>query len=212
MLVNRTFLQRRATGARRQGGMVMLVSLIVLVVMAMAGIGLMRSMDTSTTIAGNMAFKQAATQAADTGLETAIAWLEQNNASSNLNNPIPGNGYSANSGPNTDYPLGEAFWAKVEPAGVCNLNRFGQGCITTPPEANANGNKVSYSIQRLCKDTGAVGAGCAAVAGTVSASGGSEGAQDDQLSVNNASAYYRITVRVQGPRNTVSYVQSIVSL
>jgi len=212
MLSNRTFLRRHASLPRRQDGVVMLVALIVLVVMTMAGLAMMRSMDTSTMIAGNMAFKQAATHSADTGVESAIAWLEQNNAVNNLDAAIKSAGYSASSGSNADYPLDEVFWKKLEAAGVCHLNKYGQGCVTNP-EANASGNKISYMIQRLCQTTGdRNGARCAAVAGTVSSSGQNEGAGEERLEGGFALVYYRVTVRVEGPRNSVSYVQSIVYL
>lgn len=212
MLNHRISVRQRTPLARRQGGVVMLVALIVLVVMTLAGIALMRSMDTSTMIAGNMAFKQAATHAADTGVESAIAWLEENNAINNLDVTIKDRGYSASSGSNADYPLGEVFWKKLEAAGVCHLNQFGQGCIPEP-EANANGNKISFMIQRLCQTPGdRNGARCAAVAGTVSGGGNDEGAGGQNLEGGFALVYYRVTVRVEGPRNSVSYVQSIVYL
>ncbi|HEX2011423.1 MAG TPA: PilX N-terminal domain-containing pilus assembly protein, partial [Roseateles sp.] len=61
----------------RQRGVVLLLSLIVLAAMSLAAIGLMRSVLISNRVAGNLAFQQSATQSADVGLETAIAWLEQ---------------------------------------------------------------------------------------------------------------------------------------
>lgn len=190
----------------------MIVALVILVVMTLAGIALMRSMDTSTAIAGNMAFKQAATNAADTGIESAIAWLENSNAANALTATNAAAGYSASTSSNANYPLGAKFWDTLLPSGVCHLNQFGQGCIAAP-EANANGNKLSYMIQRLCPVTGSAnGAGCAVVAGSVVSSGNNEGAGEEQLSSTFSVVYYRITVRVLGPRNSVSYVQSIVSL
>jgi len=211
MLANRTFLLQRTPVARNQRGVVMVVALIVLVVMTLGGIALMRSMDTSGMIAGNMAFKQAATQSADTGIESAIAWIEQSNGANTLGVSNSAAGYSASTGTNANYPLGSGFWAAALPAGVCNLNKFGQGC-TAAPEANANGNQVSYMIQRLCPATGAIDSRCSAVAGTVSAGGQNEGAGEETLSSSSSLAYYRITVRVVGPRNSISYVQSIVYL
>lgn len=212
MLAYRYSTLQRVSAARRQGGVVMLVALIVLVVMTLAGIALMRSMDTSTMIAGNMAFKQAATQAADVGIESAIAYLEQQNTNNGLYETVKNAGYSSQTLDNKAYlDSGKAFWAAVEGAGVCHLNKFGQGCIPAP-EANANGNLVSYSIQRLCLNNKQPDKHCAAVSGTVTAEGNSEGAQEDVYGATTMTVYYRITVRVVGPRNSVSYVQSIVAL
>lgn len=198
---------------RRQNGVVMLVALIVLVVMTMAGIALMRSMDTTNLIAGNMAFKQAATQTADAGVEAAIGWLEANNASGFLDNHAATVGYTAASANNAAYPLGEAFWTLMKPSGVCYLPVAGGVCSASPGVANTSGNTIGFMIQRLCASAGnRNGAGCSIVAGTTVTSGSNEGAGEDQLTGISTSVYYRITVRVVGPRNAVSYVQSIVSM
>ena len=60
---------------RQQRGMVLLIALIVLVAMTLAAIGMMRSVDTTTVIAGNVAFKQTTLQSADQGISTAYSAL-----------------------------------------------------------------------------------------------------------------------------------------
>lgn len=50
---------------RAQQGVVLFVALIILVAMTLAGIALMRSVDTNVLIAGNLAFRQGATMAGD---------------------------------------------------------------------------------------------------------------------------------------------------
>jgi type IV pilus assembly protein PilX len=214
MLANRTLSGRRSASGGRQRGVVMLMALIVLVVMTLAGIALMRSMDTSNLIAGNMAFKQAATQASDIGVESAITWLQTANAAGGLDNDIAAQGYLSKSLNNADktYALPD-LWKNLEQSGVCHLTAGGGGCINAP-ETNANGNQVSYAVQRLCAipNKAANTAGCAVVAGAVVSSGNNEGAGEETLSGGFLTVYYRIIVRVLGPRNAVSYVQTIVSL
>lgn len=196
----------------RQRGVVMMVALVVLVVMTLAGIALMRSMDTTNLIAGNMAFKQSATHSADSGVEAAIAWLETNNAGGFLDNNSPQVGYSASTPNNAGLNLGEAFWNGLVASGVCNLPMAG-GVCSANPVANASGNQVSFMIQRLCAAAGNRNtAACSIVTGAVVSSGNNEGAGEEQLTANSSGVYYRITVRVVGPRNAVSYVQAIVSL
>ena len=196
----------------RQGGVVMMVALVVLVVMTLAGIGLMRSMDTTNLIAGNMAFKQAATQSTDSGVEAAIGWLEANNTGAFLDSSIPVVGYAASSPNNAALPLGEAFWTNLSAAGVCNLPMVG-GVCSAAPATNDAGNQVSFMIQRLCAATGnRNGAACSIVTGSLVSTGNNEGAGEEGLSANATAVYYRITVRVRGPRNTVSYVQAIVAM
>ena len=56
-------------------GVVLFIALIALVVMSLAAVALIRSVDTNTLIAGNLGFKQSATVSADSGVETAITWL-----------------------------------------------------------------------------------------------------------------------------------------
>jgi Tfp pilus assembly protein PilX len=51
---------------------VLFIALIVLVAMTLAGIAIMRSVDTATLIAGNLAFKQGTVQSSDNGVEQAF--------------------------------------------------------------------------------------------------------------------------------------------
>ena len=60
---------------RRQKGIVLLVALTVLVAMSLAGVALIRSVDNTVVIAGNLAFKQSSLQVADRGSLEAITWL-----------------------------------------------------------------------------------------------------------------------------------------
>lgn len=189
----------------RQKGVVLMVALIVLVAMTLAGIALMRSVDTTTIIAGNLAFQQAATNSGDIGTEAAVTWLEVNN------NPalwvdIIAQGYSARRQDPVANQSWDAFWNAVLKAQSVTL---AQNATT--------GNTVSYAIQRLCNgpnDPAApppLGPDCSVPQTAGIAAGGSKGAGVVALLYNSA-IYYRVTTRIAGPRNTVSYVQTIVSL
>jgi type IV pilus assembly protein PilX len=68
-------LYRECGRAMMQRGVVLFFTLIALVVMSLAAVALIRSVDTSNIIAGNLAFKQAGTSSGDAGIEAAIAWL-----------------------------------------------------------------------------------------------------------------------------------------
>ena len=57
---------------RRQSGVVLVISLIVLVALTLAGLALVRSTDTGNVISGNFAFRMAALQSVDTGVEAAF--------------------------------------------------------------------------------------------------------------------------------------------
>jgi Tfp pilus assembly protein PilX len=200
---------RQRCGAARpvqQRGVVLLLALIVLVAMTLAGLGLMRSVFTSNRVAGNLAFQQAATQSADIGVETAIAWLENNNTGTRLYSSIDAGsgepvGYSAVRQDPAAGQSWEQFW-ELLPA-----NR-----INTLP-ADGAGNTVAYVIQRLCTAAGdpATGIGCELSPRTTGSEGNSRSAGAIALQAPSQ-IYYRITSRVTGPRNTVSFVQVVVSL
>lgn len=193
----------------KQRGVVLIIALIVLVAMTLAGIALMRSVDTSNLIAGNLAFQQAATHSGDTGIETAISWLETANLDGvTLSNDDTTNGYAANGSDAAQSPIAgqswDDYWVKTLTARKVDLNGG---------NADVAGNQVSYVIDRMCNFSGAKtgGASCAASPVVTAATGNAEEAGEIQLNAPSV-VYYRITVRIAGPRNTVSYVQAMVSI
>lgn len=64
--------RHRMTARRSQHGVVLLIALIILVAMTLAGIGMMRSVDMGSVIAGNLAFRKSALNASDTGTSAAF--------------------------------------------------------------------------------------------------------------------------------------------
>lgn len=191
---------------KNQDGIILIIALIMMVAMTLGGLALMRSVHTTTIIAGNLAFQQAATNSADRGIETAVTWLETTKAANStaLNSDILASGYTA-SKPTTDDPSSNQDWTELwtsvwAPRGVATVGDDGAG------------NNIQYVIQRMCNQTGASStANCATSPIVVSSTGGSKGAGSPTISIN-AQVYYRITVRVTGPRNTTSFVQAIVAL
>jgi Tfp pilus assembly protein PilX len=192
----------------RQRGVVLMIALIVLVAMTLAGIALMRSVNTTALISGNLAFQQAATSSGDTGTEAAIVWLKANNNSGYLWNSYPAQGYVAARQDPAAGQSWDAFWtAVINPSG-------GPSLVTSLGQDPNTGNTVSYVIQRLCNGTGdptSPGIDCAAPQSVALATSSSKGAGAVAL-LYNSSIYYRITTRIDGPRNTVSYVQVVVTL
>src|SRR5271154_6277784 len=89
-MTQRGTLRNRRVGARRERGVVLLIALIVLVAMTLAGIGMMRTIDSGTIVAGNLGFREAAVATADTGVERARAWLVANINSLNSDNTAMG--------------------------------------------------------------------------------------------------------------------------
>jgi Tfp pilus assembly protein PilX len=195
---------------RQQRGVVLFIALIVLVVMTLAGIALVRSVDTSNVIAGNLAFRQSATHSGDAGIEAAITWLAASNTGTTLHNGVPAKGYVAfrqdpGIDPNTSQTESwDRFWtnslATANPNSIMTL------------ATDASGNTVSYIIHRLCAangDPNATATACVTNLSQSTAQGSSRGAGVIALQ-GSTQVYYRITARIAGPKNTVSYVQSII--
>ena len=172
---------------RRQQGVVMFVALIVLVIMTLAGLAMLRQLGTGVSIAGNVAFKQNATQVADVGTESAYAWIMAHGLALDSDG-LAGTGYFSSWG------------ASVDPSAFDWPNA---PVITDA----ATGNTVRYVIHRLCElpNTNAKNARCSAQAGTSQDKGGGGGALSDPQ------PYFRITTQVMGPRNTLSYIQVVMN-
>jgi len=200
----------RAVAARAQQGVVLFISLIILVAMTLAGIALMRSVDTGTIIAGNLAFRQNTTYVGDLGVESARAWLTNPaTTSATLWADSTGNGYYATWGATTDL-LGN----DTDPA--TTAYNWGTGTTSVAVAGTPTGYTVRYVIHRLCATVGdpALGtATCVKAAGTAaSGSAGTQGAASYGTYAlgSPVAAVYRVTVQTTGPRNSRSYIQSVV--
>ena len=185
-----------AAPAARQRGVVMFVALAVLILMTLAGLAMLRQMGGAVSIAGNLAFKQNATAVGDVGTETARAVVM-----------APGF-LRANTQPAAGY---YSSWNRddVDPASY-----FTAPAMTAPaPTFDAgNGNIVSYVIHRLC-DTPNLDANDPAQrcsrsgdSSTTNKGVGGEASKDSSFL-----PYFRITTRIAGPRNTVSYIQVVMN-
>jgi type IV pilus assembly protein PilX len=190
----------------RQRGAVLLIALIMLVAMTLGGIALIRSVYTSNLVAGNLSFQQAAVLASDRGVEAAVKWLENTKTvnAANLYDDNTGAGYFASriGGNPASGQSWDEFWNDVlRPVGVRAV------------APDATGNTIEYVIHRLCdnKTSPTGGNPCSLSPSSVGARGNDKGAGVVGLQYNNQ-VYYRITVRVAGPRNTVSFTQAVVAL
>jgi Tfp pilus assembly protein PilX len=222
-MLTKSHRRQRPSAHSQQRGIVLIIALIVLVAMMLAGVAMVRSVDTTTIIAGNLAFRQSATNSADAAAETAITWLETRYVVDAVGrrtaviNPVTNqpwterddvaNGYYAAGNLPQYLPAAneswDAFWTKAG----------GLAVQATAPTPDAIGNQNSYVIHRLCQNVGdpTSGANCASSPVLISYAGNEQEAGKDQIA-SSLGVYYRITVRSQGPRGTVSYIQAIVAL
>ncbi|HQZ45300.1 MAG TPA: hypothetical protein PK042_04245 [Usitatibacteraceae bacterium] len=207
-MLNKTrFARHRACGRpvrRAEEGIVLFIALIVLVAMTLAGVSLMRAVDTGLVVAGNMAFKQSAIMVADRGTAEAVKWLQDNSAGTTLLTTNPGQGYFSSR------PVIEPNWFEAA--------SWGESTAVNGGAPDASGNVVRYVIHRMCTqpDT-AYNASNAGVANecalffdlSAGAAGGSMAVGAPQF-IGTPQLYYRVTTRVEGPRETVSVIQTSV--
>ena len=78
---------RRPGIARRQRGVVLFIALIAMVVLSLAGVALIRSVDTAGSVAGNIAFREASTTAVNLAVEQAVNWVFVAPFNVEVNNP-----------------------------------------------------------------------------------------------------------------------------
>jgi Tfp pilus assembly protein PilX len=174
---------------KTQQGASLVIVIILLIILMISAVALVRSTDTMGAVAGNAAFKQAATEAADTGIYNAATWL---GSLTNVDSDQVGVYYATRRGVD-GYGLPAVDWSSVPPATVSNF-------------------RVQYLVERLCD--GPLPIAPASIAAQCMTN---QTAQDGSRKVGSPSytgataVYYRVTVRVQGPRNSESYVQSMLS-
>lgn len=200
-----------------QKGVVLFIALIVLVAMTIAGIALVRSVDTTNLVAGNLAFKQGATLAADGGTEAAINWLTPLNGTLTLYTSDAAHGYYATSQETLD-PTNSRASAAVPAVDWDGNNCSGMEfsvCVKAAPSITMGDNTVSYIINRLCQaeeDPNSTDNTCATYqsANSTSPKRGELKYGDDKRFEPLPGPYYRIVARVKGPRNTISFVETII--
>lgn len=239
MKPSHSFVRARPHGAPgRQQGVVLIVALVMLITVTFAGLALFRQVGLGAVIVGNLAFKAGATSAADRGIEGARTWLTtptlasinvlQGQAASGLVGYFPASCYTAT----TDWGTAGVN-SSCTRAGAPTFDPLTYTWSDTTstkaagPDTDATtftdsaGNTVRYVVHRLCSMDGSInevrefGAGVQAIQSCVLATSGRLCLDPGLKYAENCFSqsiqpYYRVTSRVQGPRNTLSYVEVVL--
>jgi Tfp pilus assembly protein PilX len=194
-------------GRRRQRGTMLIIALIVLVAMTLVGIATMRSVDTATLVAGNIAFKQSTVGAADQGLQAAYTWLTTNAVGNTLLTDNTGAGYLSS------VPGVEPDWTQSSSwSNAFSLNNGNQ---------DAAGNVVSYLIHRMCPVPncspnqtcrGLPTNTCGQTPDQQTFTGEGSDQSKAQFFAKAPAIHYRLTARAVGPRNSTTVVQTMVRI
>jgi type IV pilus assembly protein PilX len=111
MLAHR-FPNKRFVHPANERGVVLMISLIILVALTIAGIALIRSVDTTNIISGNLAFQQAAVHAAEAGTEEAVrTFLETSTPPIALQNDDLAKGYVASTPASGNPASWDTYWS-----------------------------------------------------------------------------------------------------
>lgn len=197
-----------ACGRRSEQGITLVMTLIVMVALLLASVAMVRSVDTTTLIAGNMVFKKGTLSVGDCGLENAYRWLRNARAASSTTL-------------NTDGSGSTAFYRSSRPT-LDTLDQMStwSGTFYTVPSTTAtdcpvtDGYSVSYIIHRMCTTANAAydanGQVCGLYTPSTSGNSGYSFSANATNYGGEVQVYYRITCVVTGPRNARSVIQSIV--
>ena len=201
-------INRAARVGGGQSGVALIMVLIMLGAMMIAGVALIRVVDSANMISGNFSFRQATLNIADLGVEAAVAELKDIRANSS-EAPYP-------AGCETFcryFPARSVGSAMLDPRGLPILGSVDGTATATRVinwnhqnvEAAPRGYSVRYVIDRQCNVAPVTDAVSQCI-NYVPQSGRSKksGATD----LPSASViYYRVSIQVSGPRNTQSHVQ-----
>lgn len=198
----------------KQRGVSLFFALIALLVISLAAVALIRSVDTSTLIAGNLAFKQSTTSSGDAGIEAAVAWLAATEAGNTAINVLNNTAHPFNidNAAVGYYSSTNSALSLIDGTGIQWSNA---DSVLVGTDASANTTR--YVIQRMCRTPNVAiqNANCLFSGATIDKNGQSIPLPQDVCvgagcPVAGQAPQLRITSRTTGPRNSVSYVQAFV--
>lgn len=207
--------------SRRQSGVSLLFALMALIVMSIAAIAVARAVGSGVLIIGNLGLKQDASISSARGTELAVQWLQANVVGGLLENDQADSGYYASDIAQLDatgnrtssaHPMKLVKWNDACPGDTSTFDTCDTKAYTSPTVVN--GNKIHWVITRLCSTAGPPAASnpCVRPPLTVAASSTERGEVQpaSRLTHGGSSPFFRIIVRVDGPRNTVSVTESLI--
>lgn len=193
------------SNAYRQRGAVLFISLIVLVLMMIAGVGLVRSVLTGTLTVGNIGFRQGTLASSDIGMQKASALL-----------------YALST---TDADSAASCYSSVQlgndgrgvPSTILNKTTFdanstySANCVLTKANNSAvpDGETIRFIIDRQCESSTFSVTSCSLYVSPNACNSTNAGSSSE--CIVGKQAMFRVTVRVDGPRNTVSYAQAMLT-
>lgn len=194
----------RAAG--RQRGVVLIFTLIALMVLMLGSIALIRSMGTSSFMSGNLAFKRDLVNHGERGMAQALGQLRTGALSSDITRQ------ASQTGSNYSPTVFASDSHGIPLVLVSDASYTAAGMSAADIADAATGVTVRYVIDRQCAaGTTSVSATSCMVASTKGDKGGTEYLASKKPG-GELRPIYRISVRVNGPRGTQSFLQTTVTL
>jgi type IV pilus assembly protein PilX len=214
-------ISRRLPARKAQSGVALIMVLIMLTAMAIAGVALVRVVDSANVISGNFAFRQSTLNIADLGVEAATADLIAIHAgpAATRENAWPA-GCDLNVPANCRYFPVRSVGNMLDGKGLPILGNTGAATQAIQWNANANwdandvplaptgynrGYAIRYVIDRQCNRAPVVD-----VLDDCSNLPQVDSKKNPPIALPGPISY-RVTVQVTGPRNTQSHVQVFLS-
>jgi type IV pilus assembly protein PilX len=205
---------RMPASAPKQRGVVLFIALIVMVVMSLAAIALMRSVDTTTAVIGNLAFRQSSILPANFAVEDAASGLFGDANTTGIARVAD---VRADDAANNYWATHNQAWDDAH--GVPTpLQTTTAASALTRKQVDGAGNTVTYIIERMCNaasphpdapDDSSARSWCD-MAPPKQPPGAT--INDPSAGLDFRQVFYRVTVRVDGPpgTNTVSFAQAML--
>lgn len=197
----------------RQRGVVLFIALIVMVAMSLAAIALIRSVDTTNILIGNLAFRQSSILPANMAVEQAAAALFPEAAPTGVpaiadtTADLPAENYFA-SWQNSDDARGVPTLLQTRTNAAALAKTLDALDNSNANVAVANRTVVRYVIERMCTAPGPAKAATCDMMSPKQNPGTT--VHDESTATLNPIPFYRVTIRVDGPQNTSSFLQAML--
>ncbi|NSL55637.1 pilus assembly PilX family protein [Uliginosibacterium aquaticum] len=188
--------------AHSQQGLILLVTLLAMVILLISAVALLRSLDTSVLLSGNLAFKRDLVNEGERGMAAAITLFKSGALASDSSRTadLASGNYSATILPSN---------ARGIPLVLVNDSTFSsKGMSGSDITDSSTGVTIRTVIDRQCSSAGSFDAStCVYIPGASDVGGTNwlKKAGAEYVPV------YRISVRVSGPRNTQVFLQTTLS-
>jgi type IV pilus assembly protein PilX len=205
---------RNNRARQRQNGVTMLFGLFALAIMMLGAAAMVRSMNTSMVMSGNLGFKRDLTNQAERAADAVMGLLTTGALSSETarSQHLQASNYSATMLPTNPQGI---------PLVLVNDSQFsGAGVSSNDITVAEQGVVLRYVLDRLCLNTSLADASHCQMSESGAPMGGNAsggpGAEDSAASGGGGAlplqTVYRLSIRVNGPRNTQAYFQTTFAL